>query len=316
MDGFDRSLLRPYAIAVVVEDKVRNSSKVKVWPMEILPIIDGELDLESIVMKNDGVDATGRPYDVSATTEEWVEAEWIRDESNRVFAPDLRTREKVMLWKYADSEVLFWTPSRREEYLRRGEHLLLAYSALPEEGEDEAKTMDNSYTVEVNTFDGYIQINTVKLRGEPFAYTLLLDTANGTFTIKDDDGQHIFLDSNEEIIQVLNKSTTMLEINKKDINGYAAENWNMVAEENINFTCKNWVVNASESVSFTTELFTLTSPESEITGNVKIGGKLEVGDDVTLKSKLGVSGTSSFDDAMTAKGITSSLPIKGPSSTI
>lgn len=326
-----KASLRRFCRGIVVEDKASDSNLVKVWPYEILPILDGVVSAELVEYKNDGINHDAIKWEKIVKTGHWLECEWLDNETNRVTSPDLKRREKVTIWRMADSHKYYWTVDGREDHLRRLEHIVHAYSDVPPTTlEDVELTGDNTYTHVISTRDGKIHWRTSKANGEEFLYDLVIDTANNFAMLTDDTLNRFSIDSTEKIVRMENADGAFLEMNKKDINGYAPENWNMEAVETITFKCKNYVLEAAEaitvsagkSVSYTTKTFDLTastsltvdSPQSTFTGNVSVGKNLTVAQAFTAAGSA-VSfqaGSATFTIPMTANGITSSTPVTAP----
>lgn len=280
-----KTALRRFSRGIVIEDKEADSRLVKVWPYEILPILDGVIDSELKEYKNDGIDHDAKKWEHIAKVGYWIECEWLGERTNRVFPPNLKRREHVTIWRAADSHRYYWTESGREDHLRRLEHVLYAYSDVPPEVlEDVDLTGENTYTNLWSTREGRIHWRTAKSNGEDFLYDFLIDTANSQVFLKDDTNNMFSIDSTEKIVRLDNADGAFLELNKKDINGYAPENWNMEAVEAITFKCKTFTMTATDSVSIETKDFSVKasssfkvdSPNSSFTGNVSIGKNLTV----------------------------------------
>lgn len=318
-----KASLRRFCRGIVVEDKEQDSLMVKVWPYEILPILDGVVNAELHEFKNDGIDHDAKPWEQVVSVGHWIECEWLDDETNRVLPPDMKRREKVTIWRVADGHKYYWTTDGREDHLRRLEHVIHAYSDLPPDvKEDVELTPDNTYTHTISTRDGKIHWRTSKANQEDFLYDLIIDTANNFAMLTDDTLNRFSIDSTEKVVRMENAEGTFLEMNKKDINGYAVENWNMTAVEDITFNCKNFKLFASESTSIDTKTFAckastsfeVDSPTSTFTGDVTIMKNLTVTGQVSAAggAVTFVPGSATFTIPITAAGIASSKPVTAP----
>ena len=315
--------VRRFCRGIVLEDKDPNSTSVKVWPYEILPILDGVVSAELDEWHNGGIDHNAKEWEVTLKTGHWLECEWFHDETNRVTPPDLKRREKVTIWRVADSHRYYWTTDGREDHLRRLEHVVKAYSDVPPSTlEDVELTGDNCYTHTVSTRDGLIHWRTAKTNDEDFLYDLIIDTKNNFAMLTDDTLNRFSIDSTERIVRMENADGTFMEMNKENIIGYAPNNWQMEAVEGITFKCKTFNLTATDSVTVDTKAFKVTasssfkvdSPESSFTGNVNVGKNLTVTGNYTGSGgKVAfTSGTATFGIPLTATKVSSTQPISAP----
>lgn len=323
--------LRRFCRGIVVEDKEADSNTVKVWPYELLPILDGVISADTIKLKNDGIDHNAEKWERVVEIGHWIECEWLNDGTNRVTSPDLKRREHVTIWRVADSHKFYWSVGGRDDHLRRLEHVVHAYSDVPPEVlEDVELTGDNCYTHVISTRDGLIHWRTSKENNEEFLYDLVIDTVKNFAVLTDDVKNRFSIDSTNTIVRMENAEGTFLEMNKKDIIGYAPENWNMHAVENITFKCKNYLLEAEKSVTVkagdsvlyetkdhkvqASASYTVDSPTASFTGSVNVAKNLSVTG--TLGAAAGkvsfTAGTATFSMPLTANKVTSTQPISAP----
>ena len=216
------SKLRFYSFGLVTADKKEGTNSTWVTPTEAVPFMDGDVTSKVTTFTAKGVNKDGKPYTVKLKGSTSVRAEWLPWNSNRYTAPDLKEGELVILMKFGDVDRYYWISTGMTDDLRRLESIMWGASAEPDPSK-ELIPYENIYTVEVDTKRKYIKINTTKANNEPFAYVIELDTEYGKFTVKDDDGNHIFLDSAKNIIQAKNKQLTEVTIDKKTIYSYAKD---------------------------------------------------------------------------------------------
>ena len=108
---------------------------------------------------------------------------------------------------------------------------------------------DNSYVLEISTHEGRVRLTTSKANGEPFAYSLELDTKNGRLEFKDDVGNEILLNSEDKRVKLVNGAGSLVDVVDKAIS-----------------------LLASDSISVKTKQFTVTAPVTTIQGNTQIAG--------------------------------------------
>lgn len=296
----EQSAFKLYSFGVVVENKPRTTNEVLVVPIEVFPMMEGELGEEVEELKHKGVNSFDEPYELTIKTSQAIPCIWLPHGSNRHTSPDVRRGERVLIYRNSDSDELFyWVPLGLDDHLRRLETVRWLFNANPDGLSDDKPDPDNSYLFEVSTHDKLITLTTTKLNGEPFAYTFQFNTGDGYFTVTDDAKNFIELDSAETRICLHNATGTYWELNKQDLIGYAARDIDVTAVRNITFKCDNYAVDAKST-------FTVNSKSSKITAPDGI----ELDGPVKCKQTLDVMGKT------TAKGIESTLPIVGPSMTI
>lgn len=194
MASGDKSELKIYSMGVVSEDKKTGSDLIKVAPMEKIPFFNGEISGQGEQYNVEAPDGSGVNRKSTSTSEATIVAKWVPfGGSNRMSAPDVTAGETVVLFTFADTNDYFWTTIFREPKLRKLEKVLYAYSNTP--SGQTAFDMTTSYWVEVDTIGKSVTLHTSKNDGEPFSYDIKLDTRNGNFSLKDNVGNTIGLDS-------------------------------------------------------------------------------------------------------------------------
>jgi len=249
------SNLKMVSIGIVSEHKQSGSKLALVHPAEILCELDGALRSVPTELYAAGVDGEGTEYKVSIRADTSLQAEWLSFSQHRQTAPDIRRGEQVILWAVegATDDKYYWSTMGRDTRLRRLESVLWAFSNVSDESaEVDALTHDNAYTVEVSTHNKNITIRTNTLDGEPFAYVIQLNTKDGNFTVTDDVGNYVQLDSKNTTIDMTNKDGTFYRLTKKDIFGYAPDSIYLEAVNTMQIKCKDLILNASNSVTTTT----------------------------------------------------------------
>lgn len=224
--------LKMISLGIVAEHKKPSSKLALVHPAEALTEIDGELRAIPITLYAAGVDGENREYQVNIQATTSLECEWLQLGEHRMTAPDIRRGEQVIIWEVEGStdEKYYWSSVGRDSNLRRLETILWAFSNISDPEEDvEELNYDNSYTVEFSTHTKQITIRTNKYDDEPFSYVISLNTKDGNFTITDDVGNYVQLDSAETNIDLTNKDGTFVRLNKKKIEAYAPDSINMEA---------------------------------------------------------------------------------------
>lgn len=334
-----------YDIARVAENKTRTTNNILVYLPTHTPEMTGEgfveKKKESVTFKDD--DGNDETVEIEHTSA--VEAVWIPMADRSENAPDVRKGERVFLYRYADSDTLYWMDTGLDRNLRRLETKTILFSAEPDGKSDVPRSAENSYAMHVSTHDKIVRFTTTNLNGEPFTYTIELDTDFGRFTILDDVGNVIQLDSKNTRILLENKDKTRIVLDKKNIDVYApnnidvladndmtvecqnltvtahkditvqCENESTTANSNIDVKCKNYSLTADTSYKVKSAKATFDVPTTTFTGLVNVS-KTVTAAGMTSTGPMQVSAPSTFSAPMTAMGITSSAPIKGPDGSI
>lgn len=302
-----------YSFGKVVENKPISTKYALVAPMEVTPLLDGELSSELTEVEATGRDEYGKPYSIKIKSGLFIRCLWLPFGSNRDSAPDVRRGERVAIYRYADSDVFYWVSMGLDDHLRRLETAIYRFSNVPDGTSNEELNYDNCHILEINAHKKLINLSTSKSNGEPFRFFLSFNLGEGCVTLADDLKNYFEFDSYETKITMHNNDGTWVSLDKKDLKAYApndfifelendfrirvGNNFNCQVKNKIDFSCKEWLVAATTS-------FTVDSPKSKFTGSVEIGEELKV------------DGSSTFGGAMTANGITSSKPITGPRDSI
>lgn len=224
----EKSGMSFYSIGYLAENKALGSPIILVTPVETIPMLDGEIKSQQTPLEDAGVDSTGASYNVKVSSNNAVEAKWLPFGSNRMTAPDVRRGERVMLWKYADAEQLYWTDLGMDAHLRRLETVLLSISGTQDESTT-ALDPDNTYYLEVSSHNKSITLRTSQKNGEFTRYTFQFNLADGAVTLADDLGNFFEMDSAETKLTLQNVEGTMFSLDKQDIIGNAPKNIDLTA---------------------------------------------------------------------------------------
>jgi hypothetical protein len=326
------SAFKFYSVGIIAENKPLSTNDALVVPMEILPLLDGEIGVEDEKIEHKGLDQFDKHYTVSVNSRNALVCHWLQLGSNRKTAPDVRKGERVAIYRFGDSDIFYWKELGLDDHLRRLETVTYLFSDVPDGTSDEPLTAENCYVVEVSTHQKTITLTTVKTNGEPFAYTMQLNTDVGAFTLTDDVGNYIQLDSADTAITFENANKTHMRLDKDEIYAKAITNIWYEAGENftldagdsisvsavnsISFKCTDYNVNASSTVNVEAPTinfkgkFNLDGDQST-TGTTTIQGATKVGSLGSTSGNLSVE-----SKIVTSTGMQSSAPISGPSNTI
>ena len=204
-------------LGIAVEDKVYDSRLLKVYITEIAPYISGEIkDLtgkESISIMND---EKGKKEEVEVNSTNILTCEYFGLATNRVFPPDVRKGEQILVIRYRDLDRYYWVSLGRDDRLRRKEIFRLAVS--DDDKIDKKLEEENTYFIEMDTlFDKRIRLITSKADGEKYKYSIVIDAKNHYVSVYDDDDNYFILESDRPRIKMKNRSKSLIDINDEDI---------------------------------------------------------------------------------------------------
>lgn len=335
----DVSQLKFYSHGRVAENKPTSTNDVLVVPVEILPLLDGDLGADDTELETTGVDEEGKSFTVKITTRMAIKCRWLQWGSNRHTAPDVRRDERVAIYRFADSDIFFWVAMGLDDHLRRLETVIYRWSNLPDGISDDKLDIDNCHVLEISAHKKLINLTTSDSNGEPFRYTLSFNLDVGCVTLTDNEENYIELDSADTKITIMNKDGTYLSADKRDLKAFAPNDFIFEAQNdmlftvgnnfnitvggdyqndvvgNVTYTCTKWLTTAPGG-------FKVDAPNSEFTGNVKVGGALGVTGASTMSGSASFKAAASFQAPadfqapITANGITSTATITGPRSSI
>lgn len=307
------SVFTPYSYGLAAENyDLENEGMLEVAPMEILPVMDGELSPDSVKLETKGVDENGDVYETSIDLDTTLPCKWIGG-GNSIIPPNVRRGERLMVYRLGNSSKFFWTTLGMDQNLRRLETIILAISGNPNNADQSEVNTDNSYFIEISTHKKLITAKTSMLNGEKAGYTLQLNTGEGTLNIEDDKGNKLFWDSVNTFFEAINVDKTRITINKKLIDVFAEESisyetnvlnvkandkimifaenlidvatkvFNMAASDSITMTTKATTLDSSDTIDFTCKTFTT---EASSAFNLK-AGEITAESDANINMKAG-----------------------------
>lgn len=330
-----------YAVGVAANNKTLDPENIRlleVTPVEQLSMLDGELISMPFDSEVTGERADGSEYSTKVILNTALTCTWLPFGSNRKYPPDVRRGERVLIYRYGDTDQYYWKETGWDDHLRRLETVHFRISATPEQDAD-MEDVNNYYHMGISSHDKIIHIETSRSNGEVAKYVIQLNLEDGIFAITDDHGNFCQLESEAKIWSVQNGDGTLWQLKKKEIYGYAPDKMHVVAENAIHFQTRDFLletetghIDASTKFSIKTPQFEVESdtnmfqtPNTTFTGNVNVGANLGVsanlsagsgGGSATFAGPVTFENFTTFDVRITANGITSSASIVGPSNTI
>lgn len=210
------SKLRFYSLGLVSTDKELGSHLIHVIPIEVVPFTTGPTSAVDSTQKVHGKLPNGSGYSVSLNMQNTIQATWMPMGSNRITSPDVVRNEQVLIWQYGDTDVYYWSPLGRDDDLRLLETVVWGIAAREDDSEPLQPGV-NMYTIEASSHGRHITLRTTSGNGEPYEYTVQINTGDGSIHIADNNDNIIQLISESGTIQAKNKEDTEVTIEEQDI---------------------------------------------------------------------------------------------------
>lgn len=296
----DISQLSHYSVGIVAENKALSSKEVEVIPIEHISFVDGELSSDKEVYEASSKDTNDKDWRVKVKSSNSIKAEWLPlGNTNRKTAPDVRRGEKVVIYRFGDTDKFYWVDYDSSKKLRRLETAVFSFSNNSKE--DVEDTSDTTYFFEVSTHNKLIHLHTSKNDGEPYSYDLQINAKDGIVTVQDNEDNYIQLTSKERRIRLENRDHSYVDINKKEIYLNAVERIRMDSKV-IELVGTNKITEITKDYSRTSINATLTETNyARTTGtySMRLGNFIlnssttpVIGSNLQVNGNLGVSGTS------------------------
>ncbi len=268
----DITQLVPFSVGLVIADSVENSYYIRVIPIEQQGFIHGEIEDGSNVDNVKGKDSQGNEWETSYTTTNALTAKWISRDSNRRTPPSIHKGERVQLYKYADSDDVFWEDNGQDTRNRTTEREVKVWSNKPKRDGEELSAK-NAYFLEVDTNTGLVTFKTNKSNGEPFSYTFQLQTKKGIFVVEDDVGNSIAIDSSKKEVILENQSKSFIQLLDKDITINATDNLNIKVGKNMVTTVGSKMTTTAATASLKLSgAYSIKTSSMDLTGAFKAIG--------------------------------------------
>lgn len=281
---YEKPQYRSIGMGYVAENKPRNTHEVRIWLAEVLPTLNNELQSGSETREKTSVDNDGNTVNIKMDLSTTSTATW-KGCTNRATSPDVRRGERVEVFRLGDSDVYYWDSLGMDDHLRRLETAVFNLSGNPN-NDNTNPSQDDNYYLEVSTHDKHITLHTSKANGEPFGYTMQLDTEKGTYTLEDDLGNYLHLNTGDKHWRWENADGSFMELNKKNIAIHAPKTIDVTFN-----TC-----------NMSGKQLNITVPDINITGDIKHAGSNTQTGDYTVTGQVTVTGPVNITGATSIVG--------------
>lgn len=185
-----------YAIGTVASDLVNGNAPIKVFLHEIMSNVDGAIGDDNNISETVKT-SDSKVYAINMNSSGTVNAIWLNNNSNRVTPPNVRSGEKVEIWKLGDSDKYYWKTMSSELDLRKLEHVKWVFVNTSAAGETQIDD-SNSYSFTMSTLNKMMKIHTSDSDGELTTHDIELDTKEGVLKYKDGKGNFFELTSSDD----------------------------------------------------------------------------------------------------------------------
>ena len=211
-----------YSIGVAAENLISGKDELEICPIERLGFLDGEITSENESFEDSGVDADGNVYTVKIESGNSLKAKWFPFGSNRATAPDIRRGMRVIIWKYADGDIYFWTDTGLDQKLFRKETVVYVWSNAVDDVE--SLTPENSWFFKISTHEKTVTFATNKSDGETHSIMFQANIADSSTFIKDDLGNYFEIDPLAKKLELKTAGGSMVSMIDRNITVEAPEN--------------------------------------------------------------------------------------------
>lgn len=282
------SQMRPMGIGVVAENRVPSANNVvMVTPLELLPMLQGELAQQSSSSEETLTDPMGNPIKATLRTDTAYPMDWWPVDTRIVDAPYLRRGDKVEIYRFADTKQYFWRELSTDRQLRRGERYRIGISANTSEDRGANGLYDDNYVLDINGPGGMVMITTSESNSEAAGYTWSIDAVNGRMFFGDNLGNNWILDTKAKVLRATNSSGTFTEINVDDMTNFGHETVTTEFKNLIDKIKQSIERTAGENITETSgkvsvykagERIRLEAPVIELRGQIKFMGPISQSD--------------------------------------
>lgn len=161
----------------------------------------------------------------------------------------------------------------------------------PKEDESAPNSKENNYYFDMDSRKDKqrITIGTTKANGEKFAYQILLDSKNGTFSVSDGTKRAMIMNSAEDALLFYTEEGSCIEA-RKDVINLTAKKINIKGDQEVNIETKNYTLK-TDNQKETAKKSDLKQDTLNVTskqGTYKIQTEKHDGLRLTLKETIGV----------------------------
>ena len=292
------NLLNCLGVGMVASNKNTDTDEIMVYLPKDTPSQDGEVIAQTEEQTTEHTASTGDTKQSKVLSSNSVPAKWMRLNSHRVTAPDVRVGSKVIIYQFMNSNSYLWTQYGLDGTLRL-ETVVWAFSASPNVDENTPITPDNYYIVTMSSHKKKMELMTGQGNGEPLGFQLTYNFGEGWWGSMDSSMNIFMVNGVERSFTYTNQDKTTMSVNKKDFTLTNEGSTLINTKESITMNTKAYVVNASDSYDVRTNALTVGTQSASMSS----AGGWDVRGDVRLNGMFGGSGLITSQTDVQSNGI-------------
>jgi len=265
------SVLHIHSTGVVAAAKSTNSNEIQVVLRELNQYMSGQVEVDPKSIEYKGETADGEQIQDKVVNNSTVSAIWLPHGSNRVTPPDVQKGERVEIWRVGDEDKYYWCEMGLDDHLRRLETVVIAISGSPATTENKDIGDGDWYFIEWSSHKKHMMMSNSKANGEVVQYVAKFDYGEGKFSVADDLGNNIVLDSVNALWQMINTDKSMFKIDKKNVEIIAQDTIKLTAKKKIHMICTDMLIEANNSFKTTTQTWQIDTNKATINAPGGIG---------------------------------------------
>ena len=220
--------------------------------VELTDLLVNTLDTNIVSRKDSTQKLTyGKGNRVQVTRTNVIKARFDDAQANQPYRPALKKGNRVVVWRYSDSDDWYWKADDRDKSAKTTDRLRFEVPAK-KKLDNEPLTDDNTYFIEANSEEGRFDIKTSSGNGEEFRYSLTIKTkekgSNGIF-LGDSDGNAFQINTDKKTVSMTNSSGSSIALMDKNIVLSCEGSINIKAKEHVRSKSRYFSVSASNGIS-------------------------------------------------------------------
>ena len=218
--------------------------------VEITDLIGNTLDTNKVSRKDSTQKLSyGQGNRTEVTRTNVITARFSDSRSNQPYRPALKKGNRVIVWRYSDSDEWYWHPDDRDKSAKTTDRHRTQVPAKAKL-DNEPLTDDNTYFIEANSEEGHVTIKTSSVNGEKYRYTITITTkGDGSQGISIGDGQNtLSINSDGQRVSMTNSENSSISLIGQNIKISCEGSVHIDAKEHIRTMSSYFSVTAKEGI--------------------------------------------------------------------
>lgn len=199
----EQSGLRIYSLGIVIKQAPLDTTDgvIMVSPIESMNAqTPGVIANNKNEFRGNHPDEKGKTVKTTIKADNFVKAKWLAMGGGyQITAPEVFPNETVILYRYGNHDVFYWTTALHEPHLRKTEAAKFAFSSMSSEkgwdkdGKPIKYDEKSSYVLDVNGHKKVVKFTTPTNGNEPCLLTIEINAKSGSITLKNDKGDSVVI---------------------------------------------------------------------------------------------------------------------------